>query len=453
MKRIAALILLAGCSGNEGKERWKYERVVWEERPEIRSPEQAEARKQSLESRKTVTLHDAYELALHRSESLAIQGEEIVRLRTQFDQALGTVLPAIHFKGSYLRQDDAGSDGSFSSFTLAERREYKFTLHQPIFSGLREIYGLRQTDALAEAKEHDLRRARLLLFSDVAQAFYAVVLARRDLATTEHSLRLARERLEELNQRHRANMARRSEVLAQEAESASQEARVQTLRGALEVAWEAFQFLTGLPSRPELLDTLPEAKALPSIPALVEKAAGKREDLRGLDRQIEAAEHGVRVAQGEYLPTLELDANYYLFREGVSEEIDWDLTLSVDLPIFNGLTTFAKIREAESSLRAARLQREQLRRQITLDLQRAWTDVRSLEGSRHSLEKAVASAEENRELVEAEYRQGIATNIEALQSQETSLKSRLARDRTDVELRLAIVRLWVSVGETPGAKP
>lgn len=444
MKRVT-LLLLAGCSGQEATERWRYERVTWEERPQVTSREKADALRQEIASRKRLTLHEAYALALHRSETLAIEGEELTRLRAQFDRAVAAVLPTVAFKAGYLRQEEVVSE--LSSFTLPERREYKFTLRQPLFSGLRDFHALRQAGALADAKEHDLRRARLLVFVDLARAFYTVLLARQDFATTEHTLKLARERLAELVERNRVGMARRSEVLAQEAETSSIEARFETVRGALETAWETFQFVTGLLTRPELADSLSDE--LPPLPALLERALVQRTDLKSLEVQIAAAEHAVRIAQGGYLPALTLDANYYLHRDGTSEDIDWDATISLDLPLFDGLATFAKIREAESSLRAARFRRDRLLREVDLEVRRSYVDVRSLEASKRSLDKAVASAEENYEIVQAEYRQGIVTNLEALQSIDTLQRTRLDRARTETELRLALVRLWVSVGETP----
>lgn len=440
--------LWSGCTGNEARERWQYEKVIWEDRPEIASAEDARTEAAKTAAKTTLTIADAYRLALHRSETLAIEGEELVRIQTLYEQAYGSLLPRINFKGSYTKQDEVDS-GSFSTFTLSERTEYKFTLQQPIFSGLREFYAMRQSDALYGAKEHDLRHARLLLYFDVAQSFYLVLQARRELETVQASLSLASERLEELRERNRLGISRRSEVLQQEAEVASIEAQRERLKGILEVAWETFQFLTGLETRPALSDPQAEGPEVPPVKTLVERAILGRADLRSLEQQIFAGEQAVKIAQGGYLPTVTLDANYYTHRAGVSAEIDWDVFLTFDVPIFDGFSTYAKIREAESIVRATRLARERLLRDISLQIHRAHADVLSFRSELVSLEKAVSSASETYDIVQAEYRQGIVTNIEVLQAFNTLQRARLERDRSRFQLRIALVRLSVESGVLP----
>lgn len=442
MERVtpALLLLLIACSGNDAREKWQYEKVIWDDRPE--APAQAE----TIAGQPRLTLAECYRLALRRSESLAIEGEELVRIQTAYEQAYGALLPRIHFKGSYTRQDEIDSP---TSFTLPERTEYKFTLKETLFSGLREFYAMRQADALYGAKEHDLRHAKLLLYLDVAQAFYLVLQAQRDLDTVEASLSLATERLEELRERNRLGISRRSEVLAQEAEVASIEAQRERLKGIVEVAWETLLFVTGIDSRRDLVEESPEAGEVPPVRTLVERAIQSRADLQSLERQIFAGEQAVKVAQGGYLPTVTLDANYYTHRAGVSADIDWDVILSFDVPIFDGFTTYAKIREAESLVRTTQLRRDRLIRDISLQVHRAYADALSFRSELASLEKAVSSAAENYEIVQGEYRLGIVTNIEVLQSFNVLQRARLERDRSRFQLRIALVRLTVETGVIP----
>src|SRR5206468_1897631 len=149
-----------------------------------------------------------------------------------------------------------------------DRTQYNVYARQPLFSGLKEFYGIRQVNALYAAKEHELRQARLDLLADVAEAFYAVLQLERDLTAGENSLKLARERLEELTQRNKVGISRRSEVLAQEAEVSSVQAGVESIRGALTVAREALKFATGMGRIPSLRDTVPTPGALPSVETL-----------------------------------------------------------------------------------------------------------------------------------------------------------------------------------------
>lgn len=456
---IAALALAAGCAdAASARDRALYERVLFEAAPAGGAAPREEARRLhgELAAREALSLEDLYRMALHRSETLALAGEELVRIRTRYEQVVGSVLPRLSFEGTVTFQERVALPGATSvdrNFTDPRRSEYRFAARQPIFSGLAEFYELRRQNRLYEAQEETLRHARLLLHADVADAFYAILQIDRERATTEDALRLARERLEELAQRQRLGISRRSEVLAQEAEVASLEASLERLRGALSVAWEALGFLAGFEGTRTLVDTLPEPEPPPPVERFLARAQAERRDLRALERRAEAARQGVGVARAGYLPVVDLEGRYYTHREGFSEDVNWDVALSFEVPIFEGGVTQARLREARSALRSAELERDRLRREIDLDVRRAWIDLRSLLQELRALEAAVRSAEENYELVQAEYRRGIAPNLEVLAAFTTLQQARLGRDRARYQAKAAAVRLAVRSGLPPGGVP
>lgn len=449
----AAALFLLGCAGLEEKERWRYEQLFYQRDPEVRSRDDARERHRRLSGQAALTLDEAYRMALFRSETLAIDGEELVRIQTLYEEAISEILPRISFVGGYTRQDTPPRPAGSSvqrSFTLRERTQYQFTLHQPVFNGLREFYAIRQAGKLHDAKEHDLRHARLLLYADVADAFYTVLLFAGDLAITEDSLRLAQERLEELVQRNLVGISRRSEVLAQEAEVARIRADLERFKGLHAVAWEMLRFLTGLPERKTLTDALPDPGEPPSIESFLGRAQANREDIRGLQGRVDAAEEAIGIARSGYLPSVSLDANYYTHREGVSEDVDWDVTLSFAIPIFEGGGTQARLRAARSLVRTANFELTRRLREIILAINRAYAALKTLQSELVSLEKAVTSIQENYEIVQAEYRRNIVTNIEVLTSFNALQRARLDRDRARIQAKLASIRLEVEAGTVPG---
>jgi outer membrane protein len=445
--------LALGCSSSDA-DRWSYEKIIHEEAPDIRSRDDARSRHASLAARPELSLDDCWRLALGRSEALALDGEELARIRARYEQVFGQILPYASFRATYTRQDEppsgSGTSDVSQSFRQKERTQYNFNLRQPIFSGLREFYALRQNRALAAAGEDALRHAKLVLYADVADAFYAVLSADRELATRRDALRLAQERLDELAARHRLGISRRAEVLQQDAEVASIQAAIERLIGALGTAWDALRFLTGVPGVRALADAMPEPAPLPPVADFTARAFARRRDLRALDAQVLAAQEGVGVARAGYFPSADLETNYYTHREGISADIDWDVLLSFEMPLFEGGITQARIREARSYARSAALEAERRRREVEREVGRAWTSAAAFHAELGSLEKAVASARENYEIVQAEYRQNITTNIEVLTSFNTLQAVGLERDRIRFQAKLARVRLDVESGALPG---
>lgn len=464
MERKATLIaafalaatLTACAESAAARDRERPERILLEGVPGDAPRPAARPLPENPAAPETLSLEDLYRMALRRSERLALAGEELVRIRTRYEQVVGSVLPRVAFEGTVTFQERVALPGATSvdrNFTDPQRSEYRFAARQPIFSGLAEFYELRRQGRLYEAQEETLRHARLLLYADVADAFYAVLQIDRERATTEDALRLARERLEELAQRQRLGISRRSEVLAQEAEVASLEASLERFRGALSVAWETLGFLAGFEGTRTLVDTLPEPAAPPPVERFLARARTERRDLRALERRAEAARQAVGVARAGYLPAVDLEGRYYTHREGFSEDVRWDVVLSFEVPLFEGGVTQARLREARSNVRSEELERERLRRAIDLDVRRAWIDLSSLVEELRALEAAVRSAEENYELVQAEYRRGIVSNLEVLAAFTTLQQARLGRDRARYQAKAAAVRLAVQAGLPPGGAP
>jgi outer membrane protein TolC len=87
---------------------------------------------------------------------------------------------------------------------------------------------------------------------------------------------------------------------------------------------------------------------------------------------------------------------------------------------------------------------------VELEVNRAWNSAAAFHAELGSLDKAVTSAQENYDIVQAEYRQNITTNIEVLTSFNTLQAVRLERDRARFQAKLARVVLEVRSGATPG---
>jgi outer membrane protein len=390
-----------------------------------------------------LTLDDYFDAALKRSETVAIQGELIKQAEERYRQASAALWPTVSVAATYTRQEMQPKDDP-----PARQRMARVTATQPLFRGMREFAGLRQTRSLIDAQTDDYRRARALLFQDVADNFYNILSLEQDLANFDEQIELNLKRENELRERARIGRSRAAEVLTVQASVSNLRAEVEQLRGELHAAREAFAFLSGLDAGTALADT----ESLPATLAPLDTyLAGieQRPDVNAEKQRTAAANENVSIARGERLPSLDLNANRYLKRDGTLEDVDWDVQLALTIPLFTGGGAQAKVNEALSRQTQAELTTQRTRRQAEQEIRAAYQNALVDRPRLEALEKATEAARKNYEAQLHDYRLSLVTNLDVLQALTSFQENQRALHRARYAIKLNAIKLDVASARRP----
>ncbi|OHB70905.1 MAG: hypothetical protein A2W23_07460 [Planctomycetes bacterium RBG_16_43_13] len=401
------------------------------------------------------TLGDCYILAVKNIETLAATGENYIQALVSKDKAISALLPTLSLSGTHFRQEpvliSGGGTSSFFSST-DNRSQVLINFKKIIFDGFKEFAALRQANENILANRESLRVAEQALFLDVAQSFYDVLSAQQEVVTLEELVKLEAERLREIKARQENGLARKTEVLLIESQLAADNAKLVSSKNRLSIAREGLYFLLGEHIEVSLKDTL-QVEVLPQeIDTLVQEAELHRNDLRQKDAEVSVAEEQIGIVRSEYLPTVDFSGNVYVYRDNYSnfqKETDWDFTVGLNFPFFEGGLTLANDREALSKYRQAVLARNALKRQIAVDVKDAYYQLQSDIGNISSLEAATEAADENYKLIQEEYRQGLATNIEVMTAYNQKLSAKLDLERQYLQEKLDWIRFKIAQGILP----
>ena len=394
-------------------------------------------------SSQPLTLEHCYQLALKRSETIAIQQELLKETEGRFLQAFSGVLPRASFSSSDKRQDGSGS----SAFTLKEVPERKFTFSQPLFAGFKEFAAMAGSRAQRRQRRHEKTRAEHLLLVDVANAFHLLLEEREDLGALETIRTALLDRIEELSHREQLGRSRRSEVVSAEAQLRRMEAELEDSRGAERTARQLLAFLTGL----DTIEAVADDEVLPTTPEPEERYVAKaalRPDVQAAQEAWQVANKQVAVVRGAAWPTVDVEGNYYVDRAGAAEDGKWDVALLVDVPIFQGGKNLGAVKEATSQARAAELQFERAERSAALDIRDAYAELEAALARMRALELALSATEENYRLQTEDYRLNLVSNLDVLKALEELQDTHRDVIHARHEAKRLYWRLRVATGET-----
>lgn len=398
----------------------------------------------------SLTLGNCYELALRRSETVAIQKEEIKEAEAQFFIASSEAMGDVDFILQRTLQQElkAGGDESVSgSFRDPDRRERRFTVTQPLFQGFKALGALTGAGSLRHQQKEEWRRARQLLLLDVAQAFYGLLRERRNVDTVSGIYSLFQERIKELSGREEIGRSRASEVVTAQARLKVLEAERARSVGALAAAQNLLEFLTGIKLAGRELSEEEFSSLVPRVLEDYLESMESRPDVEAAKQAAKTAWRAVIVEQSAFWPEVTMEHNQYDRREGLQAQIDWDFLFKITVPLSRGGETIGKVKQAVSRWKKSKLAYRKARREASLDIQQNyehWTT--SLEETR-ALADAVKASEENFRLQKDEYAHNLVSNLDVLEALESLRQTRREANAAHYQMKENYWRLRVAAGE------
>ncbi|MBI5882307.1 MAG: TolC family protein [Elusimicrobia bacterium] len=400
----------------------------------------AEAAAEIVPAGRAISLQEAYERALGVSEDLAQRSETAAEAWARVDELWSAVQPRLSFKASEFVQDSSSS---------RDKPELKFTVRQPLFTGLKEFLALRAGKAKGAVAELDLLRAKDLLYLDVARAYLDLLGLHRELGIRAALVDITEDRIRELKDREKIGRSRKSEVLAAESQLAGLIADLEQAKRRELDGQEALRFLTGLSER--LVPAPLELSPAGDIDGCITSSRG-RGDVEARRRDLEAARDTTEMSRRSRWPVASFDGSYYLKRPETQKDIMWDLTLSAELPLYQGMQTVAQVRQGQARERSAAAALSASLRRAATEVRTAHSDLRAGAAVVAALEKAVELAEANAKAQTEDYRLGLVTNLDVLGALNTLQQARLRLESGRVDLLLSRFRLGVAAGLPGGLK-
>lgn len=397
--------------------------------------------------RPTLSLEECYRLALVQSETVAIQKEAISRATAQIFNAASQGLGNVDFIVNRTIQDNQKSNLTGDSIGDPNVHESKFAIHQPLFQGFKAIGALTGAGSYRREQTEAWIRAKELLYTDVARAFYNVLRYEKEIEINQGIRELLGKRIQELEDREKIGRSRTSEVLTAQTNLKILEADLASARGALATVRYLLEFLTGI----ELAERTLEEETVEEISSqtLTEhlKMAPLRSDVKAAEQAVKTAWRGILVAQSGFWPTITLDHNQYMRREGTLANLDFDTLFKFDVPLFSGGETVGQVKDSVSILKQKKLSFALAKRQAELDIKQSYQIWLSAKETNGLLKEAVQNAEKNYAIQSEEYTRSLVSNLDVLAALESLHNTRQRQNLTYYVMKQDEAAFRVATGE------
>lgn len=392
-----------------------------------------------------MTLKDSFEAARRNMETLKRADATISRNEETEDRAKATILPNVSGVGSYTRIDPPNAAGN-SPFLLTKQYSAALRLTQPLIrGGSIAAYQMAKDNVLLARFQKDA--SELNLYQLVIGAYYNLYIAQIDVENLKEFMKLTKERVKELRERTAIGRSRRGELVEAEAQEKSSESQLQQGLIALQQAEVTFEFYTQMkPGEIAAMGNVPKLQM--SSQEYLNKIK-TRPDILAVNQQVKVADRQIEVSRGGHYPSLDLTSNYYFTRTGVLATSDWDVGLAVVVPLYQGGSVQAAIREAVQSKRIAELTSSETTRVAERDMMINYQNLNQLMVQLEAVKGAYTKAEEAYKLNKRDYQYGLVTNLDVLQSLNYFIESKRTYNTLSIMAHMNYKNLEALTGVLP----
>jgi len=357
-----------------------------------------------------LSLEEAVRLALGHAPDIALARATAARAGEALRETRALNLPQV-VAGTGL----AYNNGFPLSIEGAAPSIVQVGLSQSILSGrnrnlIREAEeGLRAGQAGPDTVRNQLAGRAALLYNELHQARLAVPLL-------EEELEAARRRVATAETLLQAGRLLPLDLGVEKVAVANREQQLLVMRERARLAEAGLREVTGLPAGQELVTATPEIRSeLLALPdeELYRRALGAHPEIREAEAALRAREFHVEAEKAERYPQINIVGEYALLSRTNNYQDYFNrftrnnylLGLSIQVPVFNGSRTAARIGQSRQEVDIARLRLERLKSELRMALEHNRSDLRvaigAVELARLEVENAEARVRVDEALLEA----------------------------------------------------
>ncbi len=415
-----------------------------------------------------LTLEEAVKPALVHNRPLLSEGEKLKASEAGVGEAASAFLPKANVSETFVRSDNPvtvfGSklnQGNFQASDFAIDKlnspspindfNFRVQVIQPLFNGGKELIGYRRAKLALESAKMTHERARMETAYETVQAYWGVALAGEYIKTAKQAEKSTEKHVNLAQDLYGQGMLLRSEVLLAKVHLADVEEMLIKAENREATAKAALNMILGRPQDTPvtIADSLAYAPFPGSLESLQGEALKDRPDLKGMKYNVENTGEGVRMAQTDYLPDINLIGQYdrdsrdFFGHGGDSYTLMGRLTWNV----FDGFLTTNKVREARANRNAASYMYDQMKEGALFEVRKAYNDLQEAKKRMDVESAAVKEGRESLRIITERFGAGMAKSLDVIDADTALTRARTNYAAALYDYNVAEAALRLAIGE------
>lgn len=407
---------------------------------------------QQAQAANSLSLNEAYFYALKNMESvqeanLATEAQKEVK-----KQVLSQMLPTFSGFGNYTKIDPPNGAGA-NPFLLTRQYNAGLRLSVPLFrGGALSAYRYAQESVVLSKTRQKI--SELYLYQEMIDVYFQVLTLRKDFEGLGELLELSRKRIEEVRQRTKLGRSRKAELVEAVAQKHMVQLQMDELKSQIKKTSIKFEYYTNMKIE-KLKSEDYQFENIPSLETGLNELREKiklRPDVLASLQEVGLNDREISVSKGSYYPKIDLTSNYYVNRTGVLSTSNWDASLSVSVPLFQGGGVKAMVKESLVKKRIARVRQSKIQRVALNELNQNYTHFFELKNQLSSVGAALEKAKESYQLALKDYRLGLVTNLDVLRSMNLYIDTKRKFQHIVILIHQNYIKLRSITGYYPSKK-
>ncbi len=390
-------------------------------------------------------LSDLYQQALKNSEKIRFAEENLYIAKTGKDKAWAVLIPRLTAFGTYNHFSEQKVSVAGMLVQPNESGNWGVRADESFSLSARELNALKFAGQSITKSEYDLTATKADFVLAVASAYYDTLKAKKSLEVAAANMERLTQYRNSVEKRVKVGELTRTALLRADGELSGARSDYLKATNAYRLARGIMVRVTGVEDDFQLKETplLPDEQL--ALNNLRNTAREARADLKSFDIQTKMAAEQVKYARGAFWPNIGLFAIYNAADQyPVGSTLNRESVLagvSLTFPFFEGGLRMAELREAKAKERQAQLAYDDFKKNVDIELQSAYLDLQTLQGTLIFLEDQRIFAEDNYNAVIRMFNNGLSTSLDVMDANSLLLSAERSVNDARYNYQLANLKL------------